>query len=463
MIFSVPSLPVALSLAVCSVALILVLLQIWRLREACATFVLLAMWLRYSIAAFHEFTYPPVIFGLSVAALTSILVAAVGPLVVGGRRFLLRRLIPFYSIMLVIVISATLNQAWIGAVNSIVKWLYLIVVALAAHAAMCRCGADRVLGALVVVFAGPIASQWFSVLMQVQMTNEDGTPSFIGGYQHEQAFSIILLTFLFITCFMQKVRMSSAYLRVLVAIAGLVLANYRTTLLAAALPTASFAVTKLLGRFVQKQRSFVFLFLSAVTVLVFVALAHLAHDRFADIGSTLHKGASLIQPPQYFTTDEKRLFSGRIYLWSQYVDGYMRGTITEKLIGAGPEAWVGKFPIYAHNTFISFLYELGIFGTSAFVWLLIANLMATTRIHGEARPVLLACHVGFFVLNLATMPIWTIEGDIAYALLIAQTWYLQSLQSAKQTPTEMAVGPTPRVYGRGPVVAALPATKPHIN
>ena len=88
----VPSFPIYVTLPVWGVILLFVLVRVWYLRESCATFLLLATWFRYSIATFHQYTYPPVVLGLSVIALTSIVVVAVGCLVVGGRNLWLRRL-----------------------------------------------------------------------------------------------------------------------------------------------------------------------------------------------------------------------------------------------------------------------------------------------------------------------------------------------------------------------------------
>ena len=73
----VPSFPIYVTLPVWGVVLLFVLVRVWYLRESCATFLLLATWFRYSIATFHQYTYPPVVLGLSVIALTSIVVVAV--------------------------------------------------------------------------------------------------------------------------------------------------------------------------------------------------------------------------------------------------------------------------------------------------------------------------------------------------------------------------------------------------
>jgi hypothetical protein len=359
----VPSFPIYVTLPVWGVVLLFVLVRVWYLRESCATFLLLATWFRYSIATFHQYTYPPVVLGLSVIALTSIVVVAVGCLVVGGRNLLLRRLIPIYITILVVLVSAITNQRWIEGVNATFKWLYLIVFALAAHHAMRRRGSEPIFRSLAVIFAGPVVLQWLSVPWELKTTSlPDGTTFYIGGYQHQQSLSIILLTFLYITCFSPSLGLLASYGRLVIVAAGLALANYRTAVLAAAVPASTLAVSKLVERVVPKQRGIVVVFLAVVTVFVFVGVGTLARERFADLGTTLDKGASLIKPAEHFTTEDKRLFSGRFYLWSQYIEAFLDGDIVNILVGFGPDAWVGRFTTNAHNTYNSYMYECGLFG-----------------------------------------------------------------------------------------------------
>jgi hypothetical protein len=425
-----PSFPTYVTLPVCGAALLLVLVQIWLLRDACAAFLLLGTWFRYSIATFHQYTYPPIVLGLSLMALTSIALVAIGLVVIGGRNLGLRRLIPFYGIMSVIMLSAVVNEAWVGATNAILKWFYLIVFAVAANCAMRRLGSTRVLRSLTVVFVGPIVLQWLSVPWGLKATQVDGSVSFLGGYQQQQSLAIIFLTFLYVTCFSPGMGLAASCARLAISGAGLVLANYRTALLAAALPAISLVVSKIMAKFVPTQRTVVFMLLWIVTLFVFAGVAMLARERFADIGTVIDKGASMVQSPEYFTTDERRLFSGRAYIWSTYIDAYLEGNIINLLVGFGPETWVGRFPLYAHNTFVSYLYEFGVFGVAALLWLMLSNFLTALRMNGEEKLVLTSCHVGFFVLNLATMPIWTLEGAILYALLLSQTWYLDSVRAA---------------------------------
>jgi hypothetical protein len=447
----VPSFPIYVTVPVWGAILLLVFIQVRRLRDSCATFLLLATWFRYGIATFHQYTYPPVVLGLSLIALTSIVVVAVGLVVVGGRNLLIRKIIPIYGIMLVVLISAIANGRWIEAVNATFKWLYLIVFALAAYSAMQRLGSDRIFRSLAVIFAGPIGLQWLSVPWGLKTTAQDGSSFFIGGFQHQQSISIIFLTFLFVTCFSPSLSVIASYGRLVIVAVGVALANYRTSLLAAALPASSLVVSRLAGKFVPKQRSIAYVLLGLVTVFVFIGVATLARERFADLGTTLDKGASLIKPPEHFTTEDKRLFSGRLYLWSQYIDAYFGGDIINILVGFGPDSWVGRFTTYAHNTFISYLYEFGLFGLAALLWILISNFLTAVRVRDNGRLILISWHIGFIVLNSATMGIWTLEGAILYALLLSQTWYLYSLKKGDSEVLHPRIRSRVNAYGNASV------------
>ena len=55
---------------------------------------------------------------------------------------------PIYGLILVVLISAAANQAWVGAINTSFKWLYVVVFSVAAYRALQRHGSDRVFRAL---------------------------------------------------------------------------------------------------------------------------------------------------------------------------------------------------------------------------------------------------------------------------------------------------------------------------
>src|SRR5882762_10264250 len=220
----VPSFPNYVTVPVWGTILILVLIRVWRLHDSCSSFLLLGIWFRYCTASFHQYTYPPILFGLSLIALTSITMVGVGLIVVDVRALLLRRLRPFYAMISIILISAIANDAWIGGVNGTFKWLYLLVFALAAYSAMRRRGSERIFRAVALICAGPIALQWISVPWGLRTTTPDGLTFFTGGYQHQQSLSILLLTFLFVTCLSVQPSVIAAFWRLAIVVVGLVLA-----------------------------------------------------------------------------------------------------------------------------------------------------------------------------------------------------------------------------------------------
>jgi Ca2+/Na+ antiporter len=59
------------------------------------------------------------------------------------------------------------------------------------------------------------------------------------------------------------------------------------------------------------------------------------------------------------------------------------------------------------------------------------------------RGQLVCTHIGFILLNMATMPFWQIEGLILYALLCGYTYYSAStVRDPVRAPIEQAGRPT---------------------
>jgi hypothetical protein len=70
---------------------------------------------------------------------------------------------------------------------------------------------------------------------------------------------------------------------------------------------------------------------------------------------------------------------------------------------------------------ISFLYEMGIVGVIAilFVWARMFRLALSAD--DRSRALLIGGHLSFLVLNLATLPHWQVEGNILYGVLSGYT------------------------------------------
>jgi hypothetical protein len=181
-----------------------------------------------------------------------------------------------------------------------------------------------------------------------------------------------------------------------------------------------------------------------------IAAASAGRDRFADVGVVLSKGTSIIKPPHEFTQEDGNVMSGRPLIWSEYIYGYADGRPIQRIIGLGPDSWLGVFPFYAHNTLVSSLYELGIAGVVAVIFLWSWMFALAFRIREGPRLRIIAAHLSFLVLNMATMPMWMIEGMIFYGLLCGYTVYCyqrsraprRSIGNREPWPAKRAVAST---------------------
>jgi hypothetical protein len=141
--------------------------------------------------------------------------------------------------------------------------------------------------------------------------------------------------------------------------------------------------------------------------------------------------------PAQMTEADREIMSGRYVIWTNYIYGWLAGGPVQRLLGFGPESWRDVFNTYAHNTFVSFLYEFGLVGTLAFL-LFWAGLFRTCARAPEipVRMTLLFGAVGFLLLNFATMPMWKIEGMIYLGLLdgLAIFYAMRARQSVRSSP-----------------------------
>ena len=165
----------------------------------------------------------------------------------------------------------------------------------------------------------------------------------------------------------------------------------------------------------------------AVTAMVagvlLVSVAALSYSAsFADLAAFLADPAGLIKPQRDFDLLERQVMSGRPLIWSSYIYAWAAGTPLQHLFGLGPESWEGVFKVYPHNTLIATLYELGWLGIAAMLALWTVMFAAAASAHGE-RFKLLAAHFAFFLLNMATMPFWQVEGLALYGLLCGYSIY----------------------------------------
>ena len=438
-----PSLPAYLLYPVAGLSAILILWAMARARHRAGAFVIGSAWLRYVMQAFHTVTYKPVVAGMSANAAASIGIFLVGLLTINWRHLALRLMIPFYVLIAIAVASAVANgDIGPGLVTVLTKYGYLIVIALSVFAAMRSAQGGAFMTSILWAFAPVLAFQLLSVVFGVSKATETDVTaaSYIGGYNHEAVFSVILATCLTAACFTERLNRYVKTGIILACMLGIVLANYRTTLVAIAPLLLAYFGFSTLQRFPLRDRPFVVSALIVVVAIAFGLVSLLFAERFGDVGVAASGDVNFFKPAEEYTVEESRLLSGRPRIWSMYIHGWLRGDLTEYVIGFGPESWGRDYAVYAHNTLINGLYEYGVVGVVGILFLWFSMLAAALRVRHPNRGVLVGAHLSFLMLNMSTMPMWMIEGNILYGIICGYTLYLLSLQN-KRPSAELVVTP----------------------
>ena len=415
-----------ITLATSCATLVLALYVIRSLRDLRTTFVIVAVWARYVLAAFDEYTYSSLVAGLSINALSSIAVAGAGLALVPPRLYLrlLYYLVPLALLLIVIIVSGLLNTEYGGIIKDTMKWLYFAALLLLLYRAFVLFDADIVLRGLFIASLTPLVLQLMSIVLgQGSFDPTVGKTVYIGGYGGSAGFSLSLFTTLSIGALINW-RYSFVSLAIaVICVGGVYLAHYRTTILAA-LPLTAVVASFLLLRWTPRIfRSLTLVYVLLIGAGVAALAVQFMPPKFLDIVVVLRSATELIKPPELFTPADRELFTGRIYIWAQYLAPWSAASPLVHVFGFGPEAWEGVQDKYAHNTFVSYIYELGLVGLLILCIFLFVQLMTAAMV----RPVslawrLTAAQLGFLVANLATMPLWLVEGLILFAVLCALSW-----------------------------------------
>jgi hypothetical protein len=402
---------------------VLLLLLIIALRIAGSTsarFVVFACWLRFMLSSFHVYTLREVLGGLSGNAIGSTALFMLGVALLPPRLLFNPKLLALYGVIAIIFVSALMNGVLFDAVEPVTKLMLLLVLALHTYRAL-QGGGERRFGlALLLSFTPLLLFQALSVLLDVPKSTEgSGGESYIGGYYHEAAFSVGLVALLVSTAVSRRVPASLKAVIVAIVLVSILLANYRTAILASA-PLLIYYLLYGLSRVFDRRLRAPLVAMTAVAMIASGGIAVMTVDRFTDLQSVVEQGPDLIKPPDEFTTADRQLLSSRALIWSQYIYQWKDGNELQQLIGYGPDSWEQYFSLYAHNTFISYLFEYGVLGLSILIWLFLSGLVLAARAH-QFRWALLAAHLSFLILNLATMPLWAVEGAILYGVLLGFT------------------------------------------
>jgi hypothetical protein len=456
---SSPSLPAAVLHSATAILLLLLIRAVLKTPHAAGRLLLVIVWLRYVMQAYHQVTYTSV-GGVSINALGSLAVCVVGAIVLLRQLASVGRFPVIVSLMVVVAISGIMNNAVMPAIETLLKWGYFIIVMLALEDCIRRDGDTRILGLLLWAFAPPLVYQALSIGLGIsKATESDGSISFIGGYNHEAAFSIVLVTCFAVASLTSKINPVVRLLLLAACFAGIFAANYRTSLIALAPLAFGFFVFGIARGAGGRGRRVIVSLIGLLAMAGAGLAANMAtSDRLADLNTVADESDDLVRPPEEFTAAERKLLSGRLYVWNQYLDEYVRGTDRELLVGFGPDSWIERFGLYAHNTIVSYLYEFGTAGAVLIVLIWLGMILRTFRIRDWAlRGQLICAHIAFILLNMATMPFWQIEGLILYGLLCGYTICV-SAAPALRRETLLDSFRRPRRTQMGPAAPPAPAS-----
>lgn len=419
-----PSFGLAVLAPATALLLVLVLVAGARIKSAAGRFVIAALWARYVFGAYHVYMFKPLAAGLSGNALASIAITGVGLLVIHKRNLMLAALLPVYLLIALIFLSGGLNGDPMGSVGVAVKYAYFAVLMVATFEALRQDEDEKLLPLLLWAFAPLLLFQWLSLALGLPKGSETGDGLvWIGGYNHEAAFSMALSAAFVAGCLAYRLNPVLRLGFVTAVLTGIVLAGYRTAI-AAMTPLAFATFWAALPQYVKPEQrravGAVTLILAVVGAAAFVVLYH---DRFADVATFLSDPGALIKDPRSFTQVDRQIMSGRALIWSQYIYAYLEGQPFQLLFGFGPESWTTTFDVYPHNTLVGTLYELGGVGVGAMLLLWTTMAALALRSRASDRLILLSAHFSFIVLNFATMPFWQVEGLALYGMLCGYTLF----------------------------------------
>ena len=406
-------------------------------RDVRTAFAFLAIWGRYLLAGLHEYTYPAAVAGVSPIALFTLGVALAGLLLVPPRFYNRYYLVPFYLAIGLAVLSGAVNGAMMGTLETVARWIFFLTIALLLLRAMQLYTIQHVLQALLLLTLTPLFLQFLGIPLGIAGTDVvDGATVYDGGYAHNGNFVMILMACLYVVLLMRWPNGLLPLTLTLLCMLGIVLANYRTAIIAALPVTGVYFIAMMLrGSGALVRPLIVFGVLVAVGG-TFLALPNILPERYGDVLAVPRHAAELVKPPEQYTESERRLFTGRIYGWAQYIDAWLGGSGLNKLIGFGPGAYAdGGFSNHPHNTIVRFLYELGLAGIFVVVLIFTSQSFFGFLIKDNFKKIILiTCFAGIFILGLASVPLREMEGVMLLSILCATTWsYVEERVAARTT------------------------------
>lgn len=437
---SAPSLPgFALGPTIALYAALVIFMAL-RSKSASGAFVLVAVAIRLAMSAAPYLSFSSSGLGLSWNALMSCIIIGTGGLIVRRSNMLSYALPPVVALVLAIAISGLVNDRLPESIEAILKYGYFAILALTMHDACKAEGFGTFLTRLLAVLFLPLVLQLESLALGVVKASEgDGSASYIGGYNHEASFSLLLMSALLVTTMNQKLSIKVQFLVAAICVAGVLLANYRTAMGAMVPMLIALMLVNGMRKVVKNQQVFAIAVVSLVVLGLVPIVLTLFAERFDTLTLLIQNPGLPFKDPGAFTYEERQVMSGRAFIWAEYLKMWGEAPTLQKFIGFGADAWEDYFALYAHNTLVSTLFEYGLAGVFLMMLLWAWMIVIALRCRPPVNWIFVASHAGFILLNMATMPFWMIEGLVFYGLLCGASLF--AFDSGRQASARPARRP----------------------
>ncbi|MGX9416059.1 O-antigen ligase family protein [Vibrio sp. WJH972] len=419
-----------LSAAVIILSIIISLYYAARLKlDDSVYFLIYALGGRYALSFVHEFSFSPALAGQSLNSLFSISVVLLG-LMFFIRFYVNLKYINSVGVLILVAFTSSFINSTLGEfLQEFTKWGYFFSLTLSIYLLMKKHSGEVILKVIAPIFIGVVISQLLSIVLNTpkmteQILSDSNSASYIGGYGHESAFSFILLTVGVLILQASKYwnKSSTAFFCLTVLFILIVFANYRTSLMAYLVLFIMYIIY-FIGRKQVPVKIISYSIAILVGFLVTTLFLNEITSRFSDIGDLFTKlDFKLILDPSTFTVEEKRLLSSRLYIWNLYYFEYKSFPLINLIFGSGPGSWKQYFDLYAHNSFVAYLFDMGIVGVLCLI-VFYLQIYFTLFFRKLCNAHMQGAFFSFIVLNLATMPLWNIEGLILLAFIVGISMY----------------------------------------
>jgi len=408
-----------LIISVSLLVLLVLLNRLRRLDDPATTFLFAALWGRYLASSLSDYTLMPVVGGLRLVALYTLLVLAAGFLFIPLQHFFRRHLFPFYLLFGLAVVSNLLNGEFFGLVEFLARWGFFVVVALLLYRAFEHHGLQPVLVIFIITLSSPVIVQFLSIALGQGDLQADGNVAYISGYPSASTFSQVAFTLICVSAIIKSWRELVSASLSLVAFISIYLAFYRTVLLGALPIFGAIGLSFVMRNAAPIFRPVVFFSVLTSSVLMFPVALQIMPERLIAAVEFAKNIDVIFEPTINFNAGEYELGTGRARIWSNLIHQWREASTLQHVFGFG----AGALPYSPHGEYIGFFYHLsfpglilllGIFGWQA------ALIARIDDKHLAFR--LMACLGGYMVVCVATSPLWQIEGFVALALICATTW-----------------------------------------